>query len=229
MEKVLLLIDDSQDHIGVLDNIKTHLRSNESIDLVTKYINPNDRAFWNSEKDPDIDMLISGIQFELKTLTPNLIVVDQFYGSNEKFKGIDVIQKLREIPKFQKSSFIIISGRREQIVKDIFEKEGITDSKKVSNLAKLINLKIDSFLDKDFKSEAIHYLKQAKLDEILPAKLRDFEGENIVINSFSPKYITLTFSELADKIDGDAQEAKDILDEMFGLTLSHYVSVNEKL
>jgi hypothetical protein len=229
MEKVLLLIDDSQDHISVLDNIKSHLRSNESIDLVTKYINPNDRAFWNSEKDPDLDILISGIQRELKTLKPNLIVVDQFYGSNEKFKGIDVIQKLREIPKFQKSSFIIISGRREQIVKDIFEKEGITDFKKVNNLAKLINLKIDSFLDKDFKSEAIQYLKQSKLDEILPAKLRDFEGENTVINSFSPKYSTLTFSELADKIEGDVQDAKDILDEMFGLTLSHYVSINEKL
>lgn len=229
MEKVLLLIDDSQDHIGVLDNIKMYLRSNESIDLVTKYINPNDRAFWNSEKDPDLDMLITGIQFELKTLKPNLIVVDQFYGSNEKFKGIDVIQRLREVPKFQKCSFIIISGRREQIVKDIFEKEGITDSKKVSNLAKLINLKIDSFLDKDFKSQAIHYLKQAKLDEILPSKLRDFEGENGVINSFSPKYNTLTFSELADKIEGDAPDAKDILDELFGLTLSHYVSINEKL
>ncbi|MGE0079145.1 MAG: hypothetical protein AB7S48_14905 [Bacteroidales bacterium] len=229
MEKVLLLIDDSQDHIGVLDNIKTHLRSNESIDLVTKYINPNDRAFWNTEKDPDLDMLITGIQFELKTLKPNLIVVDQFYGSNEKFKGIDVIQKLREVPKFQKCSFIIISGRREQIVRDIFEKEGITNSKKVNNLAKLINLKIDSFLDKDFKSEAIHYLKQSKLDEILPSKLREFEGENIVINSFSPAYNTLTFSELADKIEGDAPDAKDILDELFGLTLSHYVSINEKL
>ena len=229
MGKVLLLIDDSQDHIGVLDNIKSHLRSNESIDLVTKYINPNDRAFWNTVKDPDLDMLIKGIQFELKTLKPNLIVVDQFYGSNEKFKGIDVIQKLREVPKFQKCSFIIISGRREQIVRDIFEEDGITDSKKVNNLAKLINLKIDSFLDKDFKSEAIHYLKQSKLDEILPSKLRDFEGENIVINSFSPAYNTLTFSELADKIEGDAPDAKDILDELLGLTLSHYVSINEKL
>ena len=229
MGKVLLLIDDSQDHIGVLDNIKSHLRSNESIDLVTKYINPNDRAFWNTVKDPDLDMLIKGIQFELKTLKPNLIVVDQFYGSNEKFKGIDVIQKLREVPKFQKCSFIIISGRREQIVRDIFEEDGITDSKKVNNLAKLINLKIDSFLDKDFKSEAIHYLKQSKLDEILPSKLRDFEGENIVINSFSPAYNPLTFSELADKIEGDAPDAKDILDELLGLTLSHYVSINEKL
>jgi len=229
MEKVLLLIDDSKDHIGVLDNIKSHLRSNESIDLVTKYIDPNDRAFWNSEKDPDIDLLISGIQSELRSIKPNLIVVDQFYGSNEKFKGTDVIQRLREIPKFQKSSFIIISGRREQIVRDIFETDEINDSKKVNNLAKLINLKIDSFLDKDFKSEAIQYLKQSKLDEILPAKLRDFEGDNTVINCFSPRHNTLTFSELADKIEGDAQDAKDILDEMFELTLSHYVSINEKL
>lgn len=229
MEKVLLLIDDSQDHITVLDNIKSHLRSNESIDLVTKYINPNDRAFWNSEKDPDLNILISGIQRELKTLKPNLIVVDQFYGSNEKFKGIDIIKKLREIPKFQKSYFLIISGRREQIIRDVFETEGITASQKVTNLAKLINLKIDGFLDKDFKSEAIQYLKQSKLDEILPAKLRDFEGENSVISCFSPKYNTLTFSALADKIEGNEPDAKDILDEMFGLTLSHYISINEKL
>lgn len=227
MEKVLLLIDDSQDHLGVLDNIKSYLHSNESINLVAKYINPNDRAFWNINKDPDLNMLIMGIQSELKTLKPNLIVVDQFYGSNENFKGIDVIQKLREIPKFKKCSFIIISGRREQIVRDIFEEEGISDSKKVNNLAKLINLKIDGFLDKDFKSEAIQYLKQSKLDEILPAKLRVFEGENTVINSFSSTHNTLTFSELADRIEND--DAEDILDELFELTLSHYVSINEKL
>lgn len=229
MEKALLLIDDSQDHIDVLENIKSYLLSNESINLVTKYINPNDRAFWNNEKDPDLDKLISGIQTELKSIKPNLIIVDQFYGSNEKFKGIDVIQKLRDIPKFQKCSFIIISGRREQIIRDIFETEGISYSKKVTNLAKLINLRIESFLDKDFKSEAIQYLKQSKLDEILPAKLRDYEGDNSVINCFTPKYNTVTFSELADKIEGDASEAKEILDEMFELTLSHYAIINEKL
>lgn len=229
MEKTLLLIDDSQDHIDVLDNIKSHLRTNESIDLITKYINPNDRAFWNEERDPDINKLIVGIQMVLKSIKPNLIIVDQFYGSNDKFKGIDVIQRLRDIPKFQKCSFIIISGRREQIIRDIFETEGLNATTKVNNLSKLINLKIDSFLDKDFKSAAIQYLKHSKLDEILPEKLRNYEGENTVINCFTPKYSTLTFSELADKIEGDAPEAKEILDEMFGLTLSHYFSIDEKL
>jgi len=50
-----------------------------------------------------------------------------------------------------------------------------------------------------------------------------------VINCFSPKYKTLSFSELADKIDGDDLETRRILDEMFGLTLSHYANIDEKL
>jgi hypothetical protein len=105
----------------------------------------------------------------------------------------------------------------------------LSDGDKVNSLAKLIYLKIDRFLDKDFKSDAIDYLKQTKLDEILPSKLREYEGENAVINQFTPKFNTLTFSELASKIESNAPETKNILDEMFDLTLSHYAIINEKL
>lgn len=227
MEKVLLLIDDQNEHLVVLDNIKSILKT-ESILLINKYINPNDRIFWDDNRDPDINKLISGIINELNSLKPNLIIIDQYYSDNNKYKGIDVISRLREIPKFQKCSIFLISGNRRRIIKEIFN-SNITDDDKVAQLAKIINLKIDSFLDKDFKSEAIKHLKLTKLNDILPTKLRNYEGENAIINKFSPKYRTLKFSELADIIESDSTEAKEILDEIFGLTLSHYVEINEKL
>ena len=229
MEKTLLLIDDSRDHIGVLDNIKTHLTRNESISLTTKYINPNDREYLNDELDPDIEKLVKGILEKLNSIKPNLIIIDQYYSGNDIYKGLDVVEKLRSISKFKKCSIFLISGKRDKIVREIFAAEGIEDSEKVKSLAKLISLKIDSFLDKDFKNEAIGYLKQTKLEEILPSKLRNYESDNAMINRFSPKYSSITFSELADKIDESHSEAKEILDEIFELTLSHYVKINEKL
>lgn len=231
MEKVLLLIDDQKDYLVILDNIKSHLYRTESILLINKYINPNDRKFWNDNKDPDIDKLISGIISELNLLKPNLIIVDQYYSGNTNFNGfngIDVIEKLRGIPKFQQCPIFLISGRRRTIIKEIFN-SSVSEDDKVNQLAKIINLRIDRFLDKDFESEAIKHLKQIKLDEILPIKLRNYEGENAMINCFSPKYRTLTLSELADIIESDIPETEKILDEMFGLTLSHYININEKL
>jgi len=229
MEKTILLIDDNKEPKGVLDNIKSHLSQKESITLNANYIDPNDREYWNEEKDPDLDKLIVGIKNKLKSMKPNLIIVDQYYGGNDKFVGIDVIQKLRDIPKFQKCSFFLYSGNRNKIVREIFEAKELDENAKIKNLAKLIDLRIEKFLDKEFKDEAIKVLKRTSLNDILPTKLRNYEGENALINSFSPKYKTLSFSELADKIDGDAPEARQILDEMFGLTLSHYADINEKI
>lgn len=229
MERTLLLIDDRSEHLSVLDNIKTNLKTSKSIDLSTKYLNPNDQQFWNDQKDPDISKVIEGIKKKLSSLKPSLILVDQYYSANIFFNGIDIIERLRSIPKFKECPIFIISGSRDRIVKEIFENEGNEKKDKVSNLAKLINLKINRFLDKDFRSEAIEELSKVKIDDILPTKLRDYEGENVVINRFSPKYKTLTFTELADKIENNDSETVNILDEMFELTLSHYVGINEKL
>jgi len=229
MERTLLLIDDRKEHLSVLDNIKSNLKTNRSINLSTKYLNPNDQKFWNNQKDPDISKVIEGIKIKLSSLKPNLILVDQYYSDNDFFKGIDIIEKLRSIPKFKECPIFIISGNRDKIVKEIFENEGDKEKDKVNNLAKLINLKINRFLDKDFKGEAIEELSKVKIDDILPTKLRDYEGENVVINRFSPKYKTLTFTELAEKIENNDSETVDILDEIFELTLAHYVGINEKL
>ncbi len=229
MEKAILLIDDGKEQKQVLQNIKTQLFNNESINLTTKYINPNDREYWDENKDPDIDKLIGGIIKGLVSIKPNLVVVDQYYSDNDKFKGLDVIAKLRGISKFKKCSFFLISGKRDAIVRDIFTTTSIPVNQKVNLLAKIIGLKIDSFLDKNFKDEAIGILKKSSLDEILPSKLRNYEDENAVINQFSPKYNTLTFSELADKIEESHADVSNILDEIFELTLSHYVHINEKL
>jgi len=162
MEKSILLVDDGVEHIQTLESIKSYLSENESTTLVTKYINPNDREFLDDDLYPDLGKLIRGILTKLHSIKPNLIVVDQYYSDNIRYKGLEVVEKLREISKFQKCSIFIISGNRKKIVKEIFEGD-LEESEKVNRLAKLINLKIDGFLDKDFKDEAIKQLKQRKL------------------------------------------------------------------
>lgn len=229
MDKALLLIDDGHDHLRVLDNIANHLLRNESINLTTKYIDPNNRKYLDEEQDPSIQKLIEGIKEKLDSIKPDLIVVDQFYSGNNDYKGLDVIEELRKINKFKKCEFFLISGKRNAIVRDIFAAPGDTDETKVKRLAKIIDLKITSFLDKNFKDEAIGLLKKRNLNEILPSKLRNYEGENKSIHRFSPKYSKLKFEELADMIEGDSIEVSEILDEMFDLTLSHYSNINEKL
>ncbi|ANQ50552.1 hypothetical protein MY04_3187 [Flammeovirga sp. MY04] len=225
MEKVLLLIDDGKDQEKVLDNIKSKLEK-DSINLTNIYINPIDREFWNKSRDPDLSILIDKIQHKTRSLKPNLVVVDQYYGDTS-FSGLNVISELRKIKKFKKSTFFLISGRRDKIVRDIFEVG--SDSSKVTELVKLLGLKIEQFLDKEFKGEAINILKKDNIDEILPQKLRSHEKGNITIHQFSPKYRSLTFEELADKIDEGDQEVSSILDELFDMTLSHYANIDEEL
>lgn len=227
MEKSLLLVDDSADHIAVLENISNHLREKEGINLSTYYLNPNDRVFWDEEKDPDLDLLVQGVKKELSTILPSLIVVDYYY-SGADFNGLNLIEKLRESSKFRKSPIFLISGRREAIVREIFAKE-IKESRKVAELSKILKLRIEQFLDKSFKNEAIEVLKRISVSDSLPEKLREYEDKMVNLHLFSPRYRKLSVEELADMIDSDSDQAHEILNELFDLTLNHYINIDGKL
>ena len=224
MEKILLLIDDSPEQKTVLENLAEHLRTREGINVLTLYVDPNERDYLNDEKDPDLDKLVSGIAGKLKGLRPNLIVVDHYYGDTS-FTGLNVIEKLRSIKKFSKSAIFLISGKRDKIVREIFEDEKIPTDEKVKKLAKIIDFGIDKFLDKEFKSEAIESLKTRDLKDVLPSKLRELDNGKIHV--LNPRYRELTMDQLADMIDANDSEAQSIINEMLDLTLSHYVKFNE--
>lgn len=227
MEKALLLVDDSKDHLGTLEQIKNKIKQ-EFINLTVKHIDPIHKDYWNEDKNPTIEKVLKGIEDKLKGIKPNLIIVDQFYSDVPTFKGIDIIERLRKMPKFKKCTIFLISGKRKKIVQDVFDDKK-TDKDKVNKLAKLINLKIDSFLDKDFKSEAIRILKQRNINEIFPSKLRNYENDDLKIHTFPPKSKSYTLEDLADKIENDDDEVNDILNEMFDMMLAYYTKIDEKL
>jgi hypothetical protein len=226
MEKTIVLIDDTQDQKEILTNLVEHLRKKEGINALGEFINPNSKDYWNSSKDPDLDKIINGIREKLTDRRPDLIVVDQYY-SDISFTGIDVIEKLRSISKFKNCKIFLYSGNRDKIVREIFENDSLSTGDRVKKLAQIISYKIERFLDKDFKSEAINILKKVDIKDILPTKLRAIE--NGKINLFSSKYNQLTMAELADMIESNNPETSQILDEIFELTLSHYVKIDEGL
>ena len=229
MEKTLLLVDDSREQKEVLDNLAEYVRRNEGINVLNLYIDPNDRPFLDDSSDPDLDKLINGIKDKTSTLRPALIIVDQYYSGNDKYQGLDVIERLRTVPKFRNCQLFLISGNRDRIIREIFENDG-TPHEKVKKLAKLLMLGIDRFLDKNFRDEAIDILKRKSIQEILPARLREFEKDkDVKLNLFTPKYKALPMAELADMIDGNHIEAPHILNEMIELTLAHYQRIDENL
>jgi hypothetical protein len=229
MEKALLLIDDTKEYVGVLENISKHLYRRESINVTTKYLNPNSREFFDENKDPSISKVLAGISKKLSSLKPSLIIVDQYYSGNDNFNGLKVIEELRKISKFKSCPIFLISGKRDKIVRDIFNSEGANGKEKVKLLSKIISFKIDQFLDKNFKDEAIQLLKENNITDILPTKLREYENENAHINIFSPKFRTLSFSDLADLIENNHPDSVSILNEIFDMSLAHYISLNENL
>jgi CheY-like chemotaxis protein len=226
MEKTLLLIDDEPIQKKVLENLAEHLRTKEGINVLTLYVDPNERDYLNDEKDPDLDKLVIGITEKLKGLRPNLIVVDHYYG-DASFTGLNVIEKLRSIKKFSKSAIFLISGKRDKIVREVFEDEKIPTNERVNKLAKIIDYGIEKFLDKEFKSEAIESLKTRDLKDVLPSKLRELDNGKIHV--LNPRYRELTLDQLADMIDVNDSDALGIINEMFDLTLAHYVKINEGL
>jgi len=227
MESALLLIDDQTDHIGVLNNIANHLRTHENILVTPFHINPQHKVFWDDHNLPQIDKVLQGIKERLIGYQPSLIVVDQYY-SVAPYNGINIIEKLRDTPKCSTCPIFLVSGKREQIVREIFT-AGKSESEKVNELARIIDLHITQFLDKTFRDEAIRVLKRRNLNDILPAKLREYEDQEVSIPRLSPKYSNLTLQDLADAITSNSPEAGPILEEMFSLTLSHYINLNEKL
>lgn len=229
MEKALLLIDDTKEYVGVLGNISNHLSRRESVNVTTKYLDPNSRDYFDENKDPSLSKVLSGISKKLTSLKPSLIIVDQYYSGNDNFDGLKIIEELRKISKFKTCPIFLISGKRDKIVRDIFSVEGINDKAKVKQLSKIISFKIDQFLDKNFRDEAIALLKNNNISDILPTKLREFENENAQINIFSPKHRVHSFSELAGLIENNHPDSETILDEIFDMTLSHYIALNEKL
>ena len=110
----------------------------------------DDKDFLNDQKDPDLVKLIIGIKRILVSLKPNLIIVDQYYSGNDIYNGLNVVEKLREISKFKNCPIFLISGKRDKIVRDIFTNTDFTIPQKVNSLSKIINYKIDKFLDKNF-------------------------------------------------------------------------------
>jgi DNA-binding NarL/FixJ family response regulator len=226
MDKTILLIDDSVDQKGVLENLSEHLRRKEGINLITLYINPNERNLLDEEDNPNLENLIQEAVNRLKSNRPSLVVVDYYYSDCD-FNGLNVIEKLRSIKKFQKCPIFLISGKRNKIVKEIFQDKELQDSQKVNELSKIINFGINKFLDKEFKSEAIELLKKNNLNEILPIKLRELE--NGKLHLFKSLHKEIPISELADKIDSDDPETPEIIEEIFEITLSHYLKIDEKL
>ena len=229
MEKALLLIDDTKEYIGVLGNISNHLSRRESVNVTTKYLNPNSRDYFDENRDPNLNKVLLGVSKKLSSLKPSLIIVDQYYSGNDNFDGLKIIEESMKISKFKTCPIFLISGKREKIVRDIFTIEGVKDKEKVKQLSKIISFNIDQFLDKNFKDEAIALLKNNNITDLLPTKLREFENETAQINTFSSKFKTLAFSELADLIENNHPDSVKILDEIFDMTLSHYISINEKL
>ncbi|WP_111672696.1 hypothetical protein [Algoriphagus litoralis] len=226
MEKTILLVDDTISQKDVLNDLIKNIRRSEGINVIGHFVNPNNRNFWNDNKDPDIDKLTAGIAFKFTDSIADLIIIDQYY-SDLTFNGLDLISKLRNIPKFKNSEIFLYSGKRDVIVKEIFNNQSLSDAMKVANLAKLINLRISQFLDKDFRSEALRSLKKVKLDNILPGKLRNVEEGKI--QSFSPRYREIPMGQLADMIESNDMDSGNILSEIFDLTIAHYVKLNEGL
>lgn len=226
MEKAIVLIDDTQTQKAVLENLINHLRRKEGINALGQFINPIDKEYWNDAKDPDFEKLISGINGKLVGIKPDLIVIDQYY-SGVSFKGLDIIKALRAIRRFKRTKIFLYSGNRDRIIREIFAEDSLSSDDKIKRLVQLIGYQITQFLDKDFKDEAIRVLKNVDFKDALINKLRTVE--NGKIHLFSPEYRNLTLEELANKIEAEDQDAPKILDEIFALTVSHYVKIDEGL
>lgn len=231
MERALLLIDDESSTLRqVLTNVCDTLKRDN---IIVKHfdINPLDRKFYDLKSDPDIDLVVEAAFVAVKNYKVGLVIVDHYY-SDASFNGLAIINKLRENKKFKSCPIFLTSGKRDRIVADIFDTSSKTREDKVQELSKLISNNITRFLDKNFKDEAIESLKRPTLEEILPIKLREFENvgsSSKKLQLFDPKRRSITYGELADKIESNDPESRRILDEIFDLTLSHYSTIDEKL
>lgn len=224
MEKSILLIDDSKDHIGILDVLVASLKKNEQIDLISKYINPIDRTVWDDEGDPQLAIVIKKIVDDLLTIKPDLLIVDQYY-SGVGFTGLDIIEELRKINKFKYCKIFLISGKREKIVRDVFENKKMSDKDKVEALSKIINFGITRFLDKSFQSEAIETLKRRQIHEIIPRKFMETENKDIIIPKLTRGNGKIRLGELALKIEENSLEGEQIFSEMIDLSVAFYSKV----
>jgi len=228
MEKVILLVDDENESTAVLDGIKSNLKTN-NINVVAKYINPVDREFWDKNKDPQLDLVIKGIESSLKGKKAHLIIIDQYYSEGCDFTGLCIINRIRSIRKFKNTPIFLASGKRDKIVRTIFNNEVADENDKVDELSKLLNYKIEGFLDKDYRSKAIEFLKKETHNDILSTKLREYEDKGFYIHTFEGAHRKLHIKNIVNKIDENDTGVNIILREMIDLSLAHYINIEDEL
>lgn len=226
MEKIILLIDDIKASVKGLETIKTSLKKKQ-IEIISEYINPLDKKFWDENKNPILEKVINGIVSTLSNRSADLIIIDNYYG-DASFSGLKIIENLRNINEFKSTSIFLTSGKRDHIVSEIFNSEK-SDIQKVNDLSKLINYKIDGFLDKDYHSLATQFLMESSADKILISKLKKFKDKEVIINTFSGRHAKMNIKDLATKIENKETGSTALVEEMVDLTIAHYIDIENEL
>jgi hypothetical protein len=221
-DKAYIVIDDESQTERMTNKIDKII-SQDGYNIKSIYINPNDRDFWDNEKNLDLLKMISRIKELSRTHHINVIACDYNYSGN-KFNGMHVIYELRN------SHFvcpvILYSGREADVANGILNTALDTNEKKVRYLEMLLKCRVDRFLQRDYYYDiVIEYLKKYyNYKDTVIKKMEEYPDTIVKFDSgfFEDK----TFSEIVKEIKKDTLQGNKFVAEILELAIANFAELN---
>lgn len=221
-DKAYIIIDDNDQRQRMEQRIDSILRP-DGYKIKSFYFNPNDREFWNEDKEMDVAKFISKIVEQTKTYHINVIACDYQFSGNQN-NGIDIIDELRNAEFLV--PIILYSGNESKVASGLLNAD-LGNEEKIQRFIKILKCKIERFVSRDTYYEmVVEILKKSyNLKEIVLKKMGEYS--ETVIRFDSGFFEGKPFSEAVREIKRDSLQGNKFMSELLELSIAHFAQMNK--
>eukprot|EP01012_Entosiphon_sulcatum_P057721 TRINITY_DN81560_c0_g1_i1.p1 TRINITY_DN81560_c0_g1~~TRINITY_DN81560_c0_g1_i1.p1 ORF type:complete len:233 (+),score=34.08 TRINITY_DN81560_c0_g1_i1:161-859(+) len=229
VERHLILVDDS-DQSQTLRNLKRKLKNDDGIDLNYIQINSKDAKFQQYDESTDsqrtnVNSIVDEICAVSFFKSADTIALD--YNLSDELKGFELAGLIRKKGYKKTKNIILYSGKIEDAINVILEKETLEEKRKAIKSLTQSNIHFASRGD-DFTSSVIEHIKenpQFDFDYELLKWLDKFKERKFVGNF--PDYSDKLLEEIAQEIEDNTNLSQSFRRALVEQIFSLLVEINE--
>lgn len=222
-DKAYIIIDDNDQRQRMEQRINKILKP-DGYKIKSFYFDPNDRAYWDEEKEMDLNKFMFKVSEETKSYHINVIASDYQFSGN-RYNGIDIIHQ------FRKANFtcpiVLYSSNEEKVANELFNGQ-LTNEEKIQRFLIILKCSIKQFLIRDTYYEAVveTLKKNYNMKEIVIKKMEEYSSLSIKFDSGF--YAGKTFSEILHEIKVDSLQGNKFISEILELSLAQFAKLNDQ-
>jgi hypothetical protein len=221
-DKAYIIIDDNDQRQRMEQKIDNILRP-DGYKIKSFFYDPNDKDFWDQNKDMDLSKFIAQILYDTKSYHINVIACDYEYSGN-KFSGVGLIYHMRRAGFT--CPIILYSGKEQKVARDLF-KSNTDDDAKVQQLVMLLECSISRFLNRDTYPDSIIEIlkKDYNFKDIVLKKLSEYQ--NLIIRFECGYFEGRKINDAINEIKNDSLHGNKFIGELLEFAIAYFATMNK--